>query len=183
MSLLLKCATAVAFPTFTTPHRSSWMLSVHSWMQSHSSTYDKEPFWPYFAWELGTQTSQLTRDHAEHLCQSWDEKLGLQSCDQVPLTQGFCTHTPELHLLKRLFPFIMRWLCWGKIPSAFLFTVSTALHSRINVYGYKPPNIYWALKQYLASTEKNHTKKARDWRTWRNRQWKWTETSWQHIPS
>lgn len=183
MSLLLKCATAVAFPTFTTPHRSSWMLSVHSWMQSHSSAYDKETFWPYFAWELGTQTSQLTRDHAEHLCQSWDEKLGLQSCDQVPLTQGFCTHTPELHLLKQLFPFIMRWLCWGKIPSAFLFTVSTALHSRINVYGYKPPNIYWALKQYLASTEKNHTKKARDWRTWRNRQWKWTETSWQHIPS
>lgn len=71
----------------------------------------------------------------------------------------------------------------GKIPSAFLFTVSTALHSRINVYGYKPPNIYWALKQYLASSEKNHTKKARDWRTWRIRQWKWTEASWQHIPS
>lgn len=49
----------------------------------------------------------------------------------------------------------------GKIPSAFLFTVSTALHSRINVYGYKPPNIYWALKQYLASSEKKSHKKSK----------------------
>lgn len=47
---------------------------------------------------------------------------------------------------------------------------------------YKMPTVYWALKQYLASREKPQ-QTVRDWRTWRIRQWKQTETSWQHTPN
>lgn len=60
--------------------------------------------------------------------------------------------------------------------------ISLCLLSTQQNHHYKIPTVYWALKQYLASREKSQ-QTVRDGRTWRMRQWKQTETSWQHTPN